>query len=102
MEAVTIDERNNMMVIFADDTRRGALRVIPSKSPGKVLIESVERGAKAVRREFTFTHPGPNQLTLEGEFGERPISVRLRRVDETKLLLPNRGFHWISERPFNR
>lgn len=80
---VTIDERNSMMVIFADDLRCGGLRVIPTKRPGKVIVESVERGAKAMRREFTFARPAPDQLTPEGEFGEGPISVLLRRVDET-------------------
>jgi hypothetical protein len=28
--------------------------------------------------------------------------IQLRRADARKLLLRERGFHWISEVPFNR
>jgi uncharacterized membrane protein YphA (DoxX/SURF4 family) len=44
----------------------------------------------------------PNGLRLWGHFGSRRIVADLRRVDESKFLLLHRGFHWISERPFNR
>jgi hypothetical protein len=40
-------------------------------------------------------------LTLEGTLEEAAIRVRLRRIDETKWLLVTRGFHWVSETPYN-
>lgn len=44
----------------------------------------------------------PEHLLLEGTFDGAPATIRLRKVDPAKYLLPNRGFHWINELPFNR
>lgn len=44
----------------------------------------------------------PSGLRLWGHLGSRRIVADLHRVDESKFLLLHRGFHWISERPFNR
>jgi uncharacterized membrane protein YphA (DoxX/SURF4 family) len=40
-------------------------------------------------------------LKLWGKFDEQRITVVLRRVDTSSLLL-SRGFRWVQERPFNR
>jgi hypothetical protein len=39
---------------------------------------------------------------LEGDLDHHRARLELRRVDETKMLLPGRGFHWVQEYPFNR
>ena len=39
---------------------------------------------------------------LSGDFFGEAIRVRLRPADESATLLLRRGFHWISEEPFNR
>jgi len=49
-----------------------------------------------------FIQMPPNQLRLWGQIGRRRIVADLHRVDESKFLLLHRGFHWISEHPFNR
>jgi hypothetical protein len=49
-----------------------------------------------------FSQPDPDHLVIDGTFDGSPASVRLRRADLSKYPLPNRGFHWISEFPFNR
>ncbi len=41
-------------------------------------------------------------LDLTGSWDGSVIEVRLRRIDESKFLLLNRGFHWIQEYPFFR
>ena len=46
--------------------------------------------------------PDDASMTLEGTVQNEPVSLKPRRVDLSKLLLTNRGFHWINERPFNR
>jgi hypothetical protein len=46
--------------------------------------------------------PHPDHLILEGTFDGAPALIRLRKADLSKYQLPNRGFHWISEFPFNR
>jgi len=49
-----------------------------------------------------FIQMPPNGLRLWGHLGSRRIVATLHRVDESKFLLLHRGFHWISEYPFNR
>jgi hypothetical protein len=39
---------------------------------------------------------------LAGRLGSDSLVLRLRRIDENRFLLMNRGFHWIQEQPFNR
>ena len=41
-------------------------------------------------------------LTLSGTLGGAPVEIRLKRIDTSKMPLLTRGFHWISERPYNR
>ncbi len=42
------------------------------------------------------------QLVLEGLYGGEMLVVTLHRVPLPSFLLNNRGFHWISEYPYNR
>jgi hypothetical protein len=52
--------------------------------------------------ELTWSRPDPDHVVLEGTYMGSPVTIRLSRVDMNKFLLLNRGFHWISEMPFNR
>ena len=51
---------------------------------------------------LTYSRPDPDHVLLSGSLGGAPLAVRLRRVDTARFLLIGRGFHWISEYPFNR
>ena len=51
---------------------------------------------------FSYTRPDADHVRLEGKLGGDSLTVRLRRLDPSKYLLLSRGFHWISELPFNR
>ena len=46
--------------------------------------------------------PAPDRLTLEGNFDGRKIRARMHRTKPPEFLLLTRGFHWITEFPFNR
>lgn len=48
--------------------------------------------------DFTYEQPDAQHLILRGK-GE-PLTFH--RMDASKFLLTSRGFHWISEDPFNR
>jgi hypothetical protein len=52
--------------------------------------------------ELAYSEHTPNTLSLEGTFGGQKVRARLRRFDESTFLLRSRGFHWVSEFPFNR
>jgi hypothetical protein len=43
------------------------------------------------------------RLTVSGTVQTDVVAATLRRIDPArKFLLVRRGFHWISEEPFNR
>jgi hypothetical protein len=44
----------------------------------------------------------PDVLALEGTVDGKQIRGRFRRMDDSRFPLISRGFHWITERPFNR
>ena len=44
----------------------------------------------------------PEHLIVEGSFQSEALHVQLKKIDESKFLLVNRGFNWIQEYPFNR
>ncbi len=52
------------------------------------------------RQDYNFAAPDPSHLILTRIPAGEPI--HLRKVDPAKFLLNSRGFHWISELPFNR
>jgi uncharacterized membrane protein YphA (DoxX/SURF4 family) len=63
---------------------------------------SLSRGAKAVKSVFTYSRPDENHVLLAGTMADDTLSISLRQIDTSKFLLMSRGFHWISEAPFNR
>lgn len=44
----------------------------------------------------------PGRLELSGEVAGRQLTVGLKRRDPQSFTLVNRGFRWVSERPYNR
>lgn len=51
---------------------------------------------------LTFEDAEPDVLTLTGELDGHRIRTKVRRSGGSEFLLLSRGFHWISEYPFNR
>ena len=51
---------------------------------------------------LTYREPGPDRLELDGRYGGEAILVMLRKVPVPSFLLNERGFHWVSEYPYNR
>ena len=52
--------------------------------------------------KLVYTRLDAEHLLLDGTMGGDALSLRLRRIDISKFLLLNRGFHWINEMPLNR
>jgi len=52
--------------------------------------------------QFRFAQTDAEHLVLDGEFDGRAVRMETHLFDRQKLLLVNRGFHWIQELPFNR
>lgn len=70
----------------------------------QITLDEKERALKIAGEGgvLRYEQPEPGILVLSGEFGGSKIRARLRRDDKRAFLLLNRGFHWISEYPFNR
>jgi len=66
---------------------------------GKMALSQGPRSAKYV---FAFQRPAPGELTLDGAMYGHRVHAQLHLFDRNKLLLVNRGFHWIQEYPFSR
>lgn len=54
------------------------------------------------KNPFTYSQPDKNHLALTGTLHGQPVLVQLHLYDESKFLLTHRGFHWLSEDPYNR
>ena len=51
---------------------------------------------------LNYEQVSPDVITLAGVLNGSQMTARLRRTDDRKFLLTDRGFHWINEFPFNR
>ena len=51
---------------------------------------------------LNYERVSPEVITLAGVLNGSQMTARLRRTDDRKFLLTDRGFHWINEFPFNR
>ncbi len=52
--------------------------------------------------DLTYSHPDDQHLVLRGTLDHNPVAIQLHRYNASQFLLTSRGFHWISEYPFNR
>jgi hypothetical protein len=51
---------------------------------------------------LNFERAGPEHLAFDGEMSGHRVHMELKLVDQTKMILKSRGFHWVQEYPFNR
>ena len=70
-----------------------------TKDGGIVLTKVNDKNWKG---RLKFQRPSQAQLVLDGEMDSHRVHMQLQLLDRNKLLLVNRGFHWIQEYPFNR
>lgn len=59
-------------------------------------------GEAAKKWPLTYTRPDAGHVVLQGSLNGFQFEARLKKVDESKFLLLNRGFNWVQEFPFNR
>jgi hypothetical protein len=88
-----------MVAIAPDGTRIPfATRYTEAK---RTMHLGAARGA-ASSGDLAYRLPDPGHLELRGTFDGKTVSIRAHRYDTKGLLLTTRGFHWISEDPYNR
>src|SRR5277367_605936 len=64
-----------------------------------VTLSGADNGSDVT---FGVEKRAPDQLVLRGPWHGHAIETHLHRTEMPKFLLLTRGFHWISEYPFNR
>ncbi|HJT75587.1 MAG TPA: hypothetical protein VJ739_00125 [Gemmataceae bacterium] len=96
---VIFDSRHLIAIHMMNDSRRHyGLEIDPSRH---VFTLSTRTG-RPRKTVLTYEQPETGVLSVEGVWDGRRVRARLRRVDRAGIPLLNRGFHWISEKPFNR
>jgi hypothetical protein len=96
---VVFDYPGTIAVQLMGDSRQRYRLALDS---GKKSLALTKRDDPQWRSRLSYRQPEPQILAMEGTFDGHKVQARLRRVDESKFLLVNRGFHWINEYPFNR
>ena len=84
--------------LMADSVERFTMKA----DSGSHQLTLTPRFDSTLARTMTYTKPDADHLVLAGKVGGDSLVVRLRRYDEQRFTLINRGFHWIQELPFNR
>lgn len=70
-------------------------------SPAKHSVALSPFDGKGEKGAFTYAFPDKDHLVLQGTLLKDALTVKLRRLDSSRFLLVTRGFHWVSEYPFN-
>jgi hypothetical protein len=68
----------------------------------KNTVALSESADKSHTNVLAYSWPDADYVVLQGPLGTNTLSIRMRKIDTSKFLLVNRGFHWINEVPFNR
>jgi len=69
---------------------------------GKKILVLKSTDKDSAKYVLNYTITGKDKLTLSGLTEKDSISVSFKRKDLKDFKLINRGFHWISEYPYNR
>ncbi|HEY6392026.1 MAG TPA: hypothetical protein VIX89_12155 [Bryobacteraceae bacterium] len=92
---VIVQSPAGMSIRMMDDSADGYSTSYDAAKNSVTLTAAADKTKKNV---FAYSWLGADHLVLTGD----GLAVKLRKVDRSKFLLVNRGFHWINERPFNR
>jgi hypothetical protein len=82
----------------ADPHQRFSLQL----DQGKRTLTLRKREDPGWNTMLTYEQVSSEVITLAGALNGSELTARLRRSEERKFLLNDRGFHWINEVPFNR
>lgn len=94
---LVIDYKDRCSVMYMDDEVKWLnLEIDTSKSKLSIYNYDYEQ-----QNNFTFSQEG-DRLRIVGKLGRDMLNIKMKAKDLNEMRLPNRGFHWINEYPFNR
>jgi hypothetical protein len=91
---------SSLVAVHAEDGSRERYRYELQPLARRLVMS--KRDDPSWTSTLEFRRLGPGEIELSGAFDGRAVRTRLRRVEEPVFRLTSRGFHWISEYPFNR
>jgi len=95
---VGISTRGRLTVRHMDDSmQRYRLENDPKASALKVWPDT-----STVKTTLAYSWADPSHLDLHGALEGDSVSARLQKVSLEQFALMNRGFHWVSEVPYNK
>jgi hypothetical protein len=89
-----------LIALGASNQWIGSWMVGPGSTEGMLLLSTDSKEDPVVT--FALAHPAADETTISGDFKGHAIVVSLKQADKIDTRLFNRGFHWVSEEPFNR
>ncbi len=95
---VVFDYSDLFSILPMDNTRQ---RYFMTLDKGKHTFALTKRGDPAWKATFSYQEPAPGRLTLAGKLDGKAIQADLHRIEPPAFTLKTRGFHWVSEYPFN-
>jgi hypothetical protein len=95
---VIFGDSNVAAIRLASGSRRYGVQLDAARG----TLALTKRGDPAWKALLAYQRPAPDRLTLAGTFDGHAVRASLHRIDESELPLLGRGFHWVSEYPFNR
>jgi len=96
---VTFDLYNSIIILPPDGPSQRFRGKFDEKAGTLELSKPTDEKWKA---NFTLDRSTPGIMLLSGKMDGKKITAKLKKIELNSFLLNNRGFHWISEFPFNR
>jgi hypothetical protein len=95
---VVFDYSNLFSILPMDNTRQ---RYFMALDAGKKTLALTKRDDPAWKSTLSYQEPAPGRLLLEGALDGKKVRATLHRIEPPAFTLNTRGFHWVSEYPFN-
>ena len=89
-------------MVISDSGQSASVHSMDGTRRQHTLTVDLEAKKLFLDGDFTYSRPTLETLHMRGTYGETALSVTLRHVAPSEFRLVNRGFHWISESPYNR
>ena len=98
-QRVILEYSNRLNVQLLDAPQQRYSLELDPKTQTMVLTSRDNPNWKGTLKYET---PKPGLMTFKGELDGHQFEAQMHRRDPSTFRLLNRGFHWVSESPFNR
>lgn len=98
-QRLVFDDSQTAIILLKDLHGAQVLDTVKLKvDSGTSSIHLTDDGDPAWRCDLSFERPDTSRLLLHGTVNGSPVSMTLRKEDDSRFLLRDRSVHWIIER----